>query len=324
MNSEQAKKLSLPGILSKLGHQPVKTLKGGNELWYKSPFRNEIDASFHTSFLGGKWIWNDFGDLGGTVLDFAMRYYNADIKAALANLERLTGITTQQSLFSAPTAPLTPPQATSPAANTETLVLRKIIPLSVDSFNGKALLQYLTEKRGIDPIIAAKYLVEVHYLNNDTGKVYFAVGIKNEAEGYEIRNAYFKSSIGKKGVSFIKGRGEGKAAVYEGFMDFLSALTYFQSVDLGKFQELVQGDTLIMNSASFHERTKELLKAGNYTKIYLYLDNDKTGQKVKDSLCEELPLFTIDCSNIYSNHKDFNEFLVAIQAEKRPSSPNFK
>jgi 5S rRNA maturation endonuclease (ribonuclease M5) len=309
MNSNQAKKLSLPDILSKLGHQPVKTLKGGNELWYKSPFRNEIDASFHTSFLGGKWIWNDFGDQGGTVLDFAMRYYNADIKTALANLERLTSSNTQQSLFSSPTAPLTPPQASTPAANTETLVLRKIIPLGVESFNGKALLQYLTEKRGIDPIIAAKYLVEVQYRNNETEKVYFAVGIKNEVEGYEIRNAYFKSSIGKKGVSFIKGRGEGQAAVYEGFMDFLSALTYYQSVDLAKFQELVQGDTIIMNSASFQERTKEILKAGNYTKISLYLDNDKTGQKVRDSIQEQTHLFTIDCSNIYKDHKDFNQFL---------------
>lgn len=251
-----------------------------------------------------------------------MSYYSSDIKGALANLERLSG-TYQQSLFSTPTAPKAPPQATTPAASSETLVLRKINPLRVDSFNGKALLQYLTDKRGVDPVIACKYLVEVQYLNNDTGKVYFAVGIKNEAEGYEIRNPYFKSSIGQKGVSFIKGRREGQAAVFEGFMDFLSALTYYQSVDLAKFQELVQGDTIIMNSASFHERTKEILKAGNYTQISLYLDNDKTGQKVKNSLHEELPLFTIDCSNVYNNNKDFNEFLFALHAKKRSSFPKF-
>ncbi|GAB2564412.1 toprim domain-containing protein [Spirosoma aerophilum] len=306
MNSEQAKKLSLPDILAKLGHQPVRTRKGGNELWYKSPFRNEVDASFHTSFLGGKWIWKDFGDSGGTVLDFAMSYYGSDIKGALANLERLSG-TYQQSLFSAPKAP---PQATTPAASTETLVLRKVNPLSVDSFNGKALLQYLTEKRCVDPVIAYKYLVEVQYLNNDTGKVYFAVGIRNEAEGYEIRNPYFKSSIGHKGISFIKGKREGQAAVFEGFMDFLSALTYYQTADLAKFQELVQGDTLIMNSASFHERTKELLKSGSYSKISLYLDNDATGQKMKTMLQAEFLGKAEDCSVAYQDHKDFNVFLV--------------
>ncbi|GAB3754901.1 toprim domain-containing protein [Spirosoma pomorum] len=317
MNSEQAKQLSLPDLLAKLGHQPVKTLKGGRELWYKSPFRNEHDASFHTSFLGGKWIWNDFGDAGGTVLDFAMRYYSTDVKGALANLERLAGnYSQQQSLFSAPTATKAPSAATTPADDQETLILRKINPLSVDSFNGKALIQYLTEKRGIDPMLATKYLVEVQYRNNETGKVYFAAGIRNEEEGYEIRNAYFKSSIGKKGVTIIKGKKEGQVAVFEGFMDFLSALTYYQSADLAKFQELVQGDTLIMNSASFHERTKELLKAGNYTKISLYLDNDKTGHKVRDLIQEQAPLFTVDCSINYSNHKDFNLFLIEYQASK--------
>lgn len=315
MNSEQAKKLSLPDILAKLGHQPVRTLKGGNELWYKSPFRNEADASFHTSFLGDKWIWKDFGDSGGTVLDFAMSYYGSDIKEALANLERLSG-TFQQSLFSTPTAPKAPPQATTPAASTETLVLRKVSPLSVDSFNGKALLQYLTAKRGVDPVIACKYLVEVQYLNNETGKVYFAVGIRNEAEGYEIRNPYFKSSIGHKDISFIKSRREGQAAVFEGFMDFLSALTYYQTADLAKFQELVQGDTLIMNSASFHERTKELLKSGSYGKISLYLDNDATGQKVKTMLQAEFPSKTEDCSGAYQDHKDFNLFLIAYQTSR--------
>ena len=64
MNSEQAKKLSLPDILSRLGHQPTEIKNGGNEYWYRSPFRKEKEASFHTSFLGGKWIWNDFADSG--------------------------------------------------------------------------------------------------------------------------------------------------------------------------------------------------------------------------------------------------------------------
>lgn len=310
MNSEQAKKLSLPAILSKLGHQPVKRLKGGNELWYCSPFRKEIEPSFHTSFLGNKWIWNDFGDTGGTVLDFATRYYHTDIKGALANLESLIG-DTQQSLFFTPSEPLTPSKATNLPASDKALSLRKINALSADSFNGKALLQYLTNQRGINPDIAVKYLVEVQYRNNENGKTYFAVGIRNENEGYEIRNAYFKSSIGQKGISFIKGKAQGKAAVFEGFMDFLSALTYYQSIDLAKFQELIEADTIIMNSASFQEQTKNALKEGNYSRILLYLDNDTTGQKVKNFFSTEFQGITEDCSSTYQEHKDFNEFLIS-------------
>ena len=74
MNSEQAKKLSLPDIMSRLGYEPTEITKGGAEYWYCSPFRKEKEPSFHTSYLGGKWIWNDFADSGGTVIDFVMRH----------------------------------------------------------------------------------------------------------------------------------------------------------------------------------------------------------------------------------------------------------
>ena len=56
MNSEQAKKLSLPDIMSRLGYEPTEITKGGAEYWYCSPFRKEKEPSFHTSYLGGKWI----------------------------------------------------------------------------------------------------------------------------------------------------------------------------------------------------------------------------------------------------------------------------
>lgn len=58
--------------------------------------------------------------------------------------------------------------------------------------------------------------MKVQYRNNENEKVYFATGILNEKVRYQIRNAYFKSSIGEK---------QGQAAVFEGFMDLLPALT---------------------------------------------------------------------------------------------------
>ena len=67
MNSYQAKKLNLPEIMARLGYQPTKEAKGGIEYWYNSPFRAEKEASFHTTYKGGKWIWNDFGDTSSAV-----------------------------------------------------------------------------------------------------------------------------------------------------------------------------------------------------------------------------------------------------------------
>ncbi|ADB42949.1 toprim domain-containing protein [Spirosoma linguale] len=311
MNTQQAKLLSLPDLLTKLGHQPARTLKAGKELWYCSPFRNELEPSFHTSFLGGKWIWNDFGDTGGNVLEFVMRYYNTDVSGALAQLDHLMGSPLQQSRSATSLPTKEPIVSASPLDEQQTLSLETVRPLSVDSSKGRALIHYLTHQRGIDPMLAAKYLLEVQYRNQLTGKTYFAVGINNETKGYEIRNAYFKSSLGRKGVSFIEGKKKGHIAVFEGFMDFLAALTYYQSSDLAMFQELVQGDVLIMNSAAFYQRTSELLRAGSYTKVALYLDNDTTGHKVRDLIQEQFPPYTTDYSKLYKDYKDFNEFLLA-------------
>lgn len=38
----------------------------------------------------GKWIWNDFGDIGGTVIDFIMRHEGySQVKDALSFLENM-------------------------------------------------------------------------------------------------------------------------------------------------------------------------------------------------------------------------------------------
>jgi ATP-dependent Lon protease len=72
--------------MAQLGYHPVKVTDNRNEFWYNSPFRVEKEPSFHISFLGGKWIWKDFGDIGGTIVDFAMRYQNdCNVKEALEN-----------------------------------------------------------------------------------------------------------------------------------------------------------------------------------------------------------------------------------------------
>ncbi len=89
MNTTQAKKIPLQEILAKLGLQPIKTFKGGAELAYHSPFREEKEPSLFVNTH--KNVWNDFGDIGGNALDFVIRYQNTDVKGALAFLEQLFG-----------------------------------------------------------------------------------------------------------------------------------------------------------------------------------------------------------------------------------------
>jgi DNA primase len=70
MNINQAQQIPLATLLSRIGYTPMKTYKGGVELAFRSPFRSEATPSFFVNVQ--KNVWNDFGDSGGTVLDFAL------------------------------------------------------------------------------------------------------------------------------------------------------------------------------------------------------------------------------------------------------------
>ena len=65
MTIEEAKNIKLEDYLHSLGYNPVK--RQGMNLWYKSPFREETDASFKVNTEINKWY--DFGlGKGGNIL----------------------------------------------------------------------------------------------------------------------------------------------------------------------------------------------------------------------------------------------------------------
>ena len=56
MNIQEAKTIKLADYLQSLGYSPVKRQE--NNLWYKSPFRQETEASFKVSVEHN--LWYDF------------------------------------------------------------------------------------------------------------------------------------------------------------------------------------------------------------------------------------------------------------------------
>lgn len=54
-------------------------------MWYKSPFRDEINASFTISYYKDKWLWRDFGidPRPKSGIEFVMRLYNVGLNDAI-------------------------------------------------------------------------------------------------------------------------------------------------------------------------------------------------------------------------------------------------
>ena len=176
----------------------------------------------------------------------------------------------------------------------KSLTIEKVIPLQ----NGH-LIRYLS-KRGIIFDLACRYLHEVYYIIND--KKRYAIGFKNDLAGYELRCEHcdFKGSSSPKAITTIPGNND-TLNVFEGFMDFLSCLSWFKTDHL-------KGTTIVLNSLSF--LNKNIDHFGQYEKINLFLDNDAAGKEASKRIMAKYPQTINQAEIIYPANKDFNEFLT--------------
>ena len=199
MNIETAKQINLADYLHSLGYSPVK--QQGINLWYKSPLRDETEASFKVNTERNQWY--DFGlGKGGGTIELAAHLYATDHVSYL--LERIAEQT-----------PHVHPVSFSFGKQDSfgpSFQQLEIVPLS-----SPALLAYL-QGRGINLELAKRECSEARYTHN--GKRYFAIAFPNGSGGFEVRNPYFKGCIAPKEISHIRQSGKARTAcyVFEGFM----------------------------------------------------------------------------------------------------------
>ena len=277
---KEIKSIPLATFLSQLGHSPVKTQ--GNRLWYKSPLRQEHTASFKVQTDIN--CWYDFGiGKGGNIIDLAAELYQSnDLRYLMDCIARCVSVPSPQTVASSFGQRHSAPSFTDV----------EVVPL-----RSRALVSYLQE-RGIPAQIAAAHCKQVHYTCR--GNRYYAVGFANESGGYELRNKYFKGCIAPKDISLrrIRDGPTNEVAVFEGFIDYLSALT------LG----IIQGaDAIILNSVSNVGKAIPYLR--DYSTIHCYLDNDDAGQRALSMLAEQHGN-VIDNSTLYSQFNDLNAYLI--------------
>lgn len=287
MNINEIKKIKLADYLQSLGYTPVK--QQGKSLWYKSPLRNETDASFKVNTELNQWY--DFGiGKGGNIIALAAELYHSENVAYL--LERIA----ERTPYIRPASFSFGEQKTHNS---------RFQGVQVGELSSLALIDYL-RGRGINIELAKRECKELRFEHN--GKPYFAIGFPNISGGYELRNRYFKGCLAPKDITHILQQGEQRDVCYlfEGFMDYLSFLTIRVNNNPEEPRTSEQ-DYMVLNSVSNLSKAEQLLRP--YTRIGSFLDNDQAGKRAYENLKKIFGNRLQDMSYHYAGHKDLNEYL---------------
>ncbi len=294
MNCAEANQIDMVGYLNSNGYSPQKI--HGNDYWYLSPLRSEKHASFKVE--KSKNVWYDHGiGKGGRLIDFVMEKYRCDVSEALQklsflhpqdiiknNLERSWLHLHENSLLHHEDARETGIRIIAAKQPIEDLMLCRYV-----------------RQRNISKNIADKWCYEVHFVAGEKEKVYRAIGFKNNAGGYELRNEYFKGSSSPKYVSYIDNK-TNNISVFEGFFDFLSYQFIYQN------QDETLTNFLVLNSLSFFERSVLLME--KHKEVHLYLDHDKAGKKWLELALNRSKKY-VDESKLYAGYKDLSEWHIS-------------
>lgn len=291
MNIHDAKEISIAEILNRLGIHPRKTTP--SKQLYLSPVRQEKTPSFYVYLKDNRW--HDFGDgRGGDPVDFARAFLKftreADTTADALRWIKNIGLGPYE---------FKPVLYELPEKEDPSLILKRATLIQ-----HVGLIHYL-EKRGIPLELAQQHLKQIHVRNQRTGKSFFALGLDNEEGGYELRNPFFKGTLGTKAITFIRGREAKPDSIhlFEGLFDYLSALSRLQGKSL-------KGDTIILNSLACLKQITPYIQDYGYRVAYSWMDNDPAGKQATVTLDDffktQTDLTHKRMNRIYAPHKDVN------------------
>lgn len=279
----QIRERDMVDYLASLGYEPDKPSKNGIDYYYLSPLRIEGDPSFHVNRKKNQWYDHGLGT-GGNLVDFSMRYFSC---TAMELPDKFCI-----------DFPLQRPHQLPLIQHREMDETESKIMITGERPLWSYTLKNYLQERHIPVAVAEPFCREVTYDLN--GHSFYAIGFKNDAGGYELRNKIYKQSSSPKDITTIS-NGAKTVQVFEGFFDFLTYKTLHQEVP-----ETVY-DFVILNGASLFERARPFME--QHEDIGLWLDRDTTGMSyTKYAL--SLKKGYRDESALYPKHKDLNDWLT--------------
>jgi len=272
---------------------------------YYSPFRDEVEPSFHIDVRTNRWY--DFGTAeGGGIIDLVCRLKGCDKNDVLYVIAQMdSSFVNNEGTCEKQNFPKTS-STQSPSA----ISIEKV----GDEIKRYALVEYGLGERGIPMDILNQYCKEVSYKIGDRrDTTYFAIGFPNNSGGWVLRSARTKI-CSSSDISTLDRTGKissevssPKALVFEGFFDMLSWRALYGSQSLNC-------DVCVLNSVSNWKRAVDWLSS--HSKVWLCLDNDEAGRRTVSELAQCVKkingnLDVWDMSASYAQYKDVAEKLEA-------------
>lgn len=277
MRAKDAKTISICKYLLREWHKPLLTRVWGREHWYSSPLRaGDSNPSFKVDTELN--LWFDHGmAIGGDVINLVCELHKTSTKGALAILE--SSWLANHSWYYKKTC-VSQNWLVLPFENSKKKSVGEkekegyFEIISVEGITAPALLEYLSA-RCISLDIARRYLKEIHFKPRQRTNEYFALGWPNW-DGFEARSRIFKGFVGtRKDITRINLQDWNTLSIFEGFFDFLAFLSHNGNADF-------QNSVIILNSASLRKRALMEITKHQFSKIYLFLDNDDAGKMTRD------------------------------------------
>ena len=293
------------------------TIDSNNDLLVKSPtnpHQKTESLRIRANYRGNYNYFKDFlTDKIGDLLNFVEYYHNLNTKEAIEllkdvfnehNLDKLNEIKERNKAF------IEAVQQKIEKQNNN-IEIKKIQDLK-----NQALIDYL-QSRKIDLMTAqAANIKEIYYINKNNNKNYFALCFENNSGGYEIRNSYFKGSLGTKDITLIENENSDEINIFEGFLDYVTA------IKISKNKILIQNNIILNSVVEAKKAIETIEKMNNIKKVKLYLDNDAAGKETSKLITEKLSkkkedIEIEDRSKFYTNYNDLNDFLNKKKLKKK-------
>lgn len=289
----EAKKICIVQYLQSRGLNVVKETR--SNYWFFSPFRNETKPSF--SVRKDKNSFFDFGNgESGDIIDLVRLLEGTDNSGALEIIKQYHYKNPETPFFSFSR------EIQEEIEKEKNFKFTRIISTNLSGY---------LWSRGINYQLVND-MPELGQLNQypngfDTTPVYYNVAFKNDSGGFELSNVNgFKSCVSPKDITTIKGQNY-NLMLFEGFIDYLSALTHFR-------RYFFNSTVIVLNSLTMLEKVLPGLK--QYDQVSLFLDNDNPGMEATKKIIESHPNAINQALKYYPKHKDFNELLVSLMNKK--------